>query len=62
MNRTEFPGGGFWLLRRQGSLLKGRVEARFGFGRRNVADGLEQAAVVKTAGPRQDSLLEPGLR
>ena len=44
-------GGGFWLLRRQGSLLKGRVEARFGFGRRYVADGLEQAAVVEPVGP-----------
>jgi len=47
-----FPGSDVvWFLRRQGGVLQVVVVADFGLGRRDVADGLEQASMVEPVDP-----------
>ena len=59
LNRAGFAGGCFvWVLRGQRRVLQSLVEGGFGLGRRDEADGLEQAAVVEPVDPREGGELD----
>ena len=58
LNRAGFPGGILAWITRLGGHLHLSVVARFGFGRRHVADGLEQPAVVEPVDPLERGELD----